>query len=72
MKKQLSNLYIAFFLLGATMAVFAQPGSGNSTNDLESADVAAPIDSYLWILVLVGLAYSFWKFNSKQKSALKK
>lgn len=68
MKKQTNNLYITFFFLCVNFSLFAEPGSGNSTGDIETTDVAAPIDSYLWMLVLVGLMYVFLKLNAKQKT----
>lgn len=64
MKKYYNTLYVTFFFLCANVAMFAQPGSGNGTNDLETPDIAAPIDDYILILALVGLVFVFMKFNS--------
>jgi len=45
--------------------VFAEPGDGNDTNDLENVDaVAAPINDYLWVLALAGLIFVFMKLKS--------
>ena len=65
MKKQFNKYYIAFFYLCSSFLLFAQPGSGNETSDLEGADaLAAPINDYLWVLVLGGLILVFIKFKS--------
>jgi hypothetical protein len=65
MKKQFNKYYIAFFLLCSNFVLFAQPGSGNDTSDLENADApAAPINDYLWVLALVGLVFVFIKLKA--------
>jgi hypothetical protein len=47
--------------------LFAEPGDGNNTNDLEIADApAAPINDYLWILALAGLIFVFMKLKAAQ------
>jgi hypothetical protein len=47
--------------------VFAEPGDGNDTNDLENIDaVAAPINDYLWVLALAGLILIFLKLKAAQ------
>jgi hypothetical protein len=76
MKNNLLKYYIASFYLCSTFALFAQPGSENSTSDLESADApAAPINDYLWILAIVGLIFVFIKikifFKKKEMAVLK-
>jgi hypothetical protein len=64
MKNNLLKYYIASFYLCSTFVLFAQPGSGNSTNDLESADApAAPINDYMWVLAIVGLIFVFIKIK---------
>ena len=53
MKTSLLKFYIIAFYLCSTFVSFAQIGSQDSTNDLESTDApAAPINDYLWILAL--------------------
>lgn len=48
--------------------IFAQPGSGNGTGDLEGTDApTAPINDYMWILVLAGLIFVFLKYKSYSK-----
>lgn len=65
MKKQFNKYYIAIFFLCSNFALFAQPGSGNGTGDLEGTDAAAaPINDYIWILGLVGLIFVFKKMKS--------
>lgn len=65
MKKQFNKYYIALFFLCFNFALFAQPGSGNGTGDLESTDApAAPINDYIWILGLMGLILVFVKLKS--------
>jgi len=65
MKKQFNKYYIALFFLCFNFAIFAQPGSGNGTGDLEGTDTpAAPINDYLWVLALIGLIFVFVKMKS--------
>ena len=65
MKNLLNKYYIIFFCLCCNFALFAQPGVGNETNDLENADApAAPISDYLWVLALAGLILVFVKLKS--------
>lgn len=64
MKKKFNKYYTAFLFLYSSFALFAQPGSGNGTGDLESTDAAAaPINDYIWILALVGLIFVFKKMK---------
>jgi len=50
--------------------VFAQPSSENDTADLENADApAAPIDDYLWGLVLLGILLVVYTFRKNRKTA---
>jgi hypothetical protein len=46
--------------------LFAQPGSGSDTGDLESPDTPAPIDENLWLLALTGLIFVFLRFKAIQ------
>ena len=67
MKNLFNKYYIAFFYLCSTFVVFAEPGDGNDTNDLENVDaVAAPINDYLWVLALAGLILIFLKLKAAQ------
>ena len=51
----------------SNFVLFAEPGDGNDTNDIENVDaVAAPINDYLWILALAGLIFIFLKLKATQ------
>ena len=50
----------------SNIMLFAQPGSGNETGDLESPDTPAPIDDYIWVLALIGLVFVFLKLKDIQ------
>ncbi|MFI0491057.1 hypothetical protein [Flavobacterium sp.] len=68
MKTSLLKFYIIAFYLCSTFVSFAQIGSQDSTNDLESTDApAAPINDYLWILALCGLIFVFFRLKSYSK-----
>lgn len=65
MKNLLNKYFIVFFYLCSNFVLFAQPGDGNDTNDLENIDApAAPINDYLWVLVLAGLIFVFLKLKA--------
>jgi len=70
MKNNALKYYIVAFYLCSTFAMFAQdPGTGGGVENDGSTDAtpAAPIDDYVWVLVLVGLFFVFMKFRSIQK-----
>ena len=65
MKNQFNKYYIALFCLCSNFMLFAEPGVGNDTSDLENIDApAAPINDYLWVLALAGLVFIFLKLKS--------
>jgi hypothetical protein len=65
MKKKFNKYYIAFFYLCANFVLYADPGSGNETDDLESVDApTSPIDDYIWFLAIIGLIYIFLKLRA--------
>jgi hypothetical protein len=67
MKNLLHKYYITFFCLCSNFVLFAEPGDGNDTNDLENVDaVAAPINDYIWVLALAGLIFIFLKLKAAQ------
>ena len=67
MKNLFNKYYIAFCYLFSTFVLFAEPGDGNDTNDLENVDaVAAPINDYLWVLASAGLILIFLKLKAAQ------
>ena len=69
MKNNLLKYYVAATFFCPTLVMFATPGSGNDTNDLEGADTptAAAIDNYLWLLALIGLTFIFFRLRSYNK-----
>lgn len=65
MKNSLLKYYIAAFYLCSTIITYAQdPGSNDTGGGLESADPAAPIDGYVYILAAVGFLFVFLKFRA--------
>ncbi len=65
MKKNILKYWIVIFCLCSNFVLFAQPGTGNDTGNLEGGDTpAAPIDNYLWVLALVGLIFVFMKLRA--------
>lgn len=65
MKTQFNKYYIALFYLCSNFMLFANPGTGNDTGDLENVDTpTASINDYLWVLVLIGLLFVFMKFKA--------
>ena len=71
MKNNLLKYYIAAFYLCSTFAMFAQPGN-TSPDGLETDGdtTPAPIDDYVWVLALVGLALVFMKYKSIQNKKI--
>lgn len=73
MKNKLIHLYIAAFYFCSSFVMIAQqPGSDNdgSNGGLEGdtdTTPAAPIDDYLWVLVLIGLTFAILKFRAIYK-----
>lgn len=70
MKNNVLKYYIAAFYLCATFVTFAQPGDGSTGDPLEGSDPAAPIDDYVWVLALIGLAFVFLKCRSIYKQGI--
>ena len=67
MKNLFNKYHVALFCLCSNFMLFAEPGDGNDTNDLENVDaVAAPINDYLWVLALAGLLLIFLKLKAAQ------
>jgi hypothetical protein len=67
MKNLFNKYYIAFFYICSNFMLFAEPGTGNDTGDLENVDApAAPINDYLWILALIGIIFIFMKLKAIQ------
>jgi len=68
MKNKVLKYYTVVFCLCSTIGLVAQPGStGDGNGGLEGTDApAAPIDSYVWVLILIGLIYVLYKFKTIQ------
>lgn len=74
MKNNLVKFYTTAFYLCCTLVTFAQPGSGSDNGGVDdngSGDTTpgAPIDDYLWVLVVVGLVLTFLKFRKIYKQS---
>ena len=69
MKKNLIKYGVIAFCLLSNFMVFAQPSSESNSGDLE-ATAEAPIDQYLLVLALVGLAFVFFKMRAMQKESI--
>nr|WP_315144950.1 hypothetical protein [uncultured Flavobacterium sp.] len=56
-RRSLNRIFILVFLLGFN---FMQSQTGF---DDDVQDVPAPIDDYVWILLVLGVTYVFWKLK---------
>lgn len=69
MKNSVSKYSLAAFCLCLNFIAFAQPGSGSDTGNMESDDApAAPIDDYLWVLVVLGILFAIYTFRNYRKT----
>jgi hypothetical protein len=66
MKNKVIKYYIAAVFIASTFITYAQPGTTDNAGTLENTDPAAPIDSYLFYMALIGLFFIFMKFRSIQ------
>jgi hypothetical protein len=57
------NTFYALLMLLATSVSFAQ----DEGFDEEVIDNASPIDTNIWVLLLVGLGYVFYKYRKSMK-----
>jgi hypothetical protein len=67
MKNKVLKYYMVAFCFCSTLGLLAQePGStGDGNGGLEGADApAAPIDNYVWVMILIGLTYVFFKYKT--------
>lgn len=71
MKKNILKYYTCVFCLFANFMMFAlPPGDDTAAGDLESVDApAAPIDSYLFLLIIVGILFAVYTFRKEIQKA---
>ncbi len=71
MKNNLLKFYTLAFYFASTFILFAQstPGANDEGGTMESDEVAAPIDDYVWILAVIGLLFVFYRLRSFAKQA---
>lgn len=67
MKKYIASLYTLFFTLLFSITSFAQGDFGDPVDPDPLDTPAAPINDYLWVLILVGLVFVFFKYRSHSK-----
>jgi hypothetical protein len=73
MKNNLLKIYIAAFYFCSTFVLLAQPGDNDNGSGLEGdgdTTPGAPIDDYVWVLALVGLAFVILKFRAIYKQEI--
>ena len=61
MKIKISKLLLVFCLFTNFVILAQGPGDtdGTPTDDLEGADPVAPINSYFFLLAVIGMSYAF-------------
>lgn len=69
MKKNLLHFYILTFVLFSDFVMFAQPGTDDEDNNLEGEDPAAPINSKLIYLAIIGILFAVYKFKQNKRVA---
>ena len=71
MKNFTFKLFIFCTCLFSDFAMFSQPGNNDNNGDLEGNDPpAAPINSKLIILAIVGLLFAIYIFKTRRKNAI--
>lgn len=67
--KDLSKIFLLTFLVFADVAAFAGPGGDTGGGDLGGGDPpATPINTYLIVMIVLGLLMGFYSFKKTQKS----
>lgn len=70
MKKKLLHFYILTFVLFSDFVMFAQPAEDNDDGNLEGDDEpAAPINSKIIYLAIVGVLFALYKYKQHKKIA---
>lgn len=68
MKNNLIKVYSSLLFLLASFLTYAQPGSNSNNGDLETTDTpTAPIDTMLYVLVIIGIVFALYKFRAYSK-----
>lgn len=68
MKRSISiKIYSILFFLSSTMTAFAD---FNNPEEAPEDVPLTPIEDHLWILMIIGLVFIFWKMKSSQKKLL--
>ena len=66
--KNYSKLYLFTFLILTDFMLYAQPGDDDGNGDLEGGDPpAAPINSKLILLLIIGLVFAFYSIKKYKK-----
>lgn len=67
--KHLSKIYLLVFLVFADIVAFAGPGDDTGGGDLGGGDPpATPINSYLIIMIVLGMLLGFYSFKKILKA----
>jgi mannose/fructose/N-acetylgalactosamine-specific phosphotransferase system component IIC len=68
--KNLYKVFILAFVLTSDLMLFAQVGEDDGTGGLGGNDTpAAPINSKLIWLAIIGIAFAFYYFSTKRQKA---
>ncbi len=68
MKNNLIKIFILFTGLISDFALFSQPNGDTAAGDLEGNDApAAPINSKLFILAIIGLFFATYTFKRNRR-----
>lgn len=60
---------IAVFLVTQTIAFAQDPTDfGTASNNTDTNQTDAPIDTYVWVLIIVGLGFVFSKLRTRVKA----
>lgn len=66
MKKR-NKVFLVIFSLFMDLLIYAQPTDEDNNGDLEGGDPpAAPINTFLYILAVIGILYVFYKVNKSR------
>lgn len=70
MKSNLIKIYSTLFCILTSVMLFAEPGSGSNTGDLETPDTSAPIDNMLYVLVVLGMVLALYTIRKYRKNLI--